>query len=79
MYAAILSNDIYLSASGCSEGMWAHAFEEAKLLKQLKYPTVSFKCTEKGKKKGKNIRGENSAATPTSVSKRCKILHECPT
>ena len=36
MYTVILSKDIYLPASGCSEGTWWHAIEEAKMLKQLK-------------------------------------------
>ena len=66
MYTAILSNDIYLSASGCSEGMWANAFEEAKLLKQVDYPTVSLKCTEK--KKGKKTAPKPPPSAPTAAN-----------
>ena len=66
MYTAILSNDIYLSASGCSEGMWANAFEEAKLLKQVDYPTVSLKCTKK--KKGKKTAPKPPPSAPTPAN-----------
>jgi len=68
MYTAMLSNDVYFSASGCSEGMWAHAFEEAQLLKQLDYPTVSLKC-KKGnlKKNGKTTAPKAPPAPPSSA------------
>ena len=62
MYTAILSNDVYLSASGCSEAMWARSIEEAKMLKQIDYPSVSLKC--KGKKKGKMTFVQKQAAPP---------------
>ena len=41
-------------------GTWWHAIEEAKILKQPKYPTVSFKMDDKQVKK----KSKTSASAP---------------